>query len=345
MSATHLTRNGEHVGEFVDRRPRGAEASQGGFRPLPLLRNPHLQTILSLVLKRGRMPEPTRRHIVHLDDADQLVLHDNAPPGWRVGGPVSVVLHGLTGSADSGGVILQATRLYQRGARTFRLDFRGAGAGHKLARGSYHAGCSNDVREALRVVAALTPTSLISVVGISLGGNVALKLAGELNEFPVPALSRVAAINPPVDLSVCTTLINLKHNRIYERHFVDILVRMARSRARRFRQDIPRFPNKLSLREFDDLYTAPRNGFDDAHDYYAKSSSMKLVPRSPIPILILTARDDPFVAVEPIEALADQKHVNVMITDRGGHTGFLGRDGMGGIGWAETRVAEWLVGQ
>jgi predicted alpha/beta-fold hydrolase len=330
-------------GRRVASRSQRAGVDLESFRPLPLLRSPHLQTILSLVLKRGRMPEPTRQHLVDLGDGDRLVVHDNAPPGWRIGGPVAVVVHGLTGCAHSGGVILQAMRLYQRGARTFRVDLRGAGVGLHLARGSYHAGCSGDLRAALKVVASLTPTSRIVLVGTSLGGNVSLKLAGELAEHPIPALARIAAMNPPIDLAVCTSLISLRQNRVYERHFIDILVRLARGRARRFQQEIPRFPRRLTLREFDDLYTAPRNGFEDVHDYYAKSSSMPFVPRSPIPILILTARDDPFVAVEPIEALSNLSHVEVMISDRGGHTGFLGRDGTGGIGWAETKIAEWLI--
>lgn len=118
------------------------------FRPLPLVNNPHLQTILSLWMKRGRMKGPTRTHFVRLPDGDQLVLHDNMPQGWQVGQSVAVVIHGLTGCYSSGGVVLQAKRLWQRGVRTFRLDMRGAGAGIRLAKRSYHAGCSQDIREA-----------------------------------------------------------------------------------------------------------------------------------------------------------------------------------------------------
>lgn len=315
-----------------------------GFLPLPLLSSPHLQTILSLWVKQARILEPTSRHIIALPDGDQLVLHDNTPRRWRPGQPVAVVLHGLTGSHKSGGIVLQAQRLLQRGLRTFRLDFRGAGAGFRLARGSYHAGCSDDARAALKFVEQFCPGSPILLTGTSLGGNVALKVAGELPEHPIANLKRVAVLNPPIDLAACTQLIALKKNRLYEWHFVDILVRAAIRRARQFGDPPPRFPKKLSLRQFDELHTAPRNGFADADDYYTKSSAAPLVPKIPIPVLILTARDDPFVAVAPIEKLDRNGHVHLAITDRGGHTGFLGRDGQGGIGWAETRMAEWLVG-
>jgi predicted alpha/beta-fold hydrolase len=313
------------------------------FRPLPFVNNPHLQTVLSLWMKRGRMKGPTRNHYVLLPDGDQLVMHDNTPHGWQVGHPVAVIVHGLTGCYNSGGVVLQAKRLYEHGVRTFRLDLRGAGAGLKLAKGSYHAGCSADVREALHVVAALAPHSPILLAGISLGGNVSLKLAGELTEHPVPNLAKVAALNPPIDLFACTTLIAEPRNRIYERHFVAELVKLAIRRAKRFHQPLPKFTHRMRLRTFDEIYTAPRNGFASVDDYYSRSSSRGLIPRIPIPTLILTARDDPFVAVGPIEEVAHCPNVEVFISDRGGHTGFLGRDGFGGIGWAESRIAEWLI--
>ena len=99
----------------------------------------------------------------------------------------------------------------------------------------------------------------------------------------------------------------------------------------------------MTLRLFDELYTAPRNGFADALDYYRRSSAAPLVPRIRVPTLILTARDDPFIAVEPFEGLRAPAHVRVQIAPYGGHVGFLGRDGAGGIRWADRRVVGWLV--
>jgi predicted alpha/beta-fold hydrolase len=313
-----------------------------GFRPLPGLRNPHLQTILSMWLKGGRLPPPTR-HVICLPDGDRLVLHDNALPGWRPGRPVAIVVHGLTGSHRSGGVILLARRLFAHGVRVFRLDLRGAGAGFRLARGTYHAGCSDDLRAAVNYVASLIPQSPVLLAGTSLGGNVALKLAGEAARRPAPNLTRVAALNPPIDLDACTAMLSQPRNRVYEWHFVTDLVRGAVRRARLFGETLPAFPRRLTLREFDDRYTAPRNRFDGVADYYRRASSATLIPSIPVPTLILTARDDPFIAVTPFEQMATPAHVEVRIADRGGHTGFLGRDGQGGIGWAERQIAGWLV--
>ncbi len=311
------------------------------FRPLPFFSNRHLQTVLSMWVKRGRFPGRTLRHIVALPDGDKLVLHENKPTSWVACGPVAVVVHGLTGSHRSGGVVLQALRLFQCGTRVFRLDMRGAGAGFALARKLYNAGCSEDVRVAVDAVARLTPDSPITLIGTSLGGNVVLKLAGEAAERPVPLLTRIAALNPPVDLAACTAMIARKQNRVYESHFVTELVRNVERRRRVLGDPAPTFPRRLSLKHFDDIYTAPRNGYTSADDYYTHCSSVTFVPRAELPILIVTSRDDPFVDVRPIEQLGELPHVELRISDRGGHTGFLGRDGNGGLGWAENLIARW----
>jgi predicted alpha/beta-fold hydrolase len=315
------------------------------FRPLFWLRNPHAQTVAGVVWKGSAFPYPTVRRRVRLPDGDQLVLHDTVPAGWRTGDPIAVLLHGLGGSHRSGGIVRMARLLLARGIRTVRLDLRGAGAGFHLARGCYNAGCSADVRVALQAIHRSTPDSPLWLAGISLGGNVALKLAGETADHPVANLTRVAAIAPPVDLAACLELLSQPQNRIYQWHFVRDLLREARRRARLFPDPpLPNFPRRPSLRMFDDLYTAPRAGFRDAAEYYARSSSAQFVPQIRVPTLILAARDDPFVAFEPIEQLIRPAHVAVRLTDHGGHGGFLGADGAGGFCWGERAVAAWLAG-
>jgi predicted alpha/beta-fold hydrolase len=313
------------------------------FRPLPLLGNPHLQTFLGTCLFssfQGRS-QPRR---VRLPDGDQLVLHDSAPARWRPGDAIAVLIHGLTGSHRANYIQRLSGLLLPRGVRVVRLDLRGAGHGFPLARRPYHAGCSDDLRLALDDIHRRSPASPLAVVGYSMGGNVALKLAGEASVDPVPGLAAVAAIGPPIDLLRCLTLITLPRNHIYEQHFVRNLVATARRRQRYFREPEPlRFPRDIRLPVYDDLYTAPRSGYASADDYYRRASALPLVPRIAVPTLILTARDDPFIAVDPFEELRGLKQVDVRILDHGGHLGFVGWDGAGGIYWAEQRIMEWIM--
>src|SRR5207244_1680439 len=126
------------------------------------------------------------------------------------------------------------------------------------------------------------------------------KMAGEAADRPVPNLVGVATLAPPIDLTRCSELLAQPRNRLYEGNFVRSLLREVRQRKRHFPElHSPRFPERLTVRLFDDLYTAPLSGFADAADYYRRASSAPLIARIGVPTLVLTARDDPFIAVEP----------------------------------------------
>ena len=118
----------------------------------------------------------------------------------------------------------------------------------------------------------------------------------------------------------------------------------AYKRQRHF-PDLPplNFPRPLTMRLFDELYTAPRSGFAGAQDYYCRASALPLVPRFRVPALILTARDDPFIAVDPFEELTPPPAVEIHMLPCGGHLGFVGWDGAGSIRWGERRLIDWLI--
>jgi predicted alpha/beta-fold hydrolase len=258
---------------------------------------------------------------------------------------VAILIHGLSGSARSTAMIRMAAKLLKRNLRVVRINLRGAGQGVSLARGVYHAGRSADIRAVLDHYALRAPGSPVVLVGMSLGGNLALRTASELAEFPVPNLERVFALSPPIDLGQCAELLTTRPgNRIYETFFLKELVRDARKRQYYF-PDLPplNLPRHLTQRIFDDLYTAPRCGFADAMDYYRTTAPLPYLDRIPVPTLMLTSRDDPFIAVEPFEKLRLPAHITVRIQEHGGHLGFLGWDGAGGVRWAERRMIEWIV--
>ncbi len=314
------------------------------FYPLPLLHNPHVQTVLGHWLPGPTLKQPSSRHTLWLPDGDGLVLHDTVPESWKLGGRIVLVLHGLAGSARSQQILRLAHYLLGHGLRVVRLDMRGAGDGLPLARRIYHAGRSEDVRIALAEIHRWSPSSPLVLLGVSLGGNQALKLAGESAEHPVPGLERVCVLGPPIDLVRCCAMLAKPRNRFYEVFFLRELIAMARKRLKIF-PDLPplQFPPTMTMRLFDDLYTAPLSGFTNALDYYRRASSASLIERIPVPTLILTARDDPFIAVEAFEELKVPPQITVRILQHGGHVGFVGWDGAGGVRWAERRLVEWAA--
>ena len=277
-----------------------------------------------------------------MPDGDCIVLHETAPTVPNTAGPIAVLVHGLGGSHRSPYIVRIAHRLTNAGWHVFRMDLRAAGVGIRFARRFYNAACSADVAIVIEHIAATIPGRPIAVVGFSLGGNIVLKYAGEAAAKPLPTLRAVAALAPPIDLIACSELI--ARYPFYDAHYVSHLTTQV-ARHQRYFPDLPgvAFPRRMTLRQFDDLYTAPRGGYADALDYYRQASSFRLIPAIRRPTLILTSRDDPFIAVEPFEALHAAPPVEVNISEHGGHLGFLGSDGAGGIRWAESLLVDWLA--
>ena len=325
------------------------------FRPLPLLGNPHVQTILGNLLTGVPRTPRVYKRTVALPDGDRIMLHETAPrrisplppgegSGVRLRAPIALLVHGLGGSHRSGYMTRMTNRLGDLGWRVFRMDLRGAGAGIRLARRFYNAACSEDVRIVVENLSVAFPDTPLTVLGFSLGGNIALKFAGELAARPLPSLRAVATIAPPIDLVRCSEL--LARFPFYDAFYVHHLTSQV-TQHQQYLPDVPKvvFPRRMNLRQFDDFYTAPRWGYADALDYYRQASALPWIPAIRVPTFILAARDDPFVAVEPFETLPALTAVEIHISAHGGHLGFLGRDGFGGIRWAEAQLVNWLTKQ
>jgi uncharacterized protein len=238
-----------------------------------------------------------------------------------------------------------ALRLVRLGIRVVRMNLRGAGSGFGLARGIYHAGRSEDLRSVIEWLSRRAPGSPIALVGFSLGANLALKLAAEVADRPLEGFDSVLAANPPLDLLACTRRIQQPENRIYDRNFV----RMLRAEVARLHAAFPELePVTLTqvktLFEFDDCYTAPRNGFRGAVDYYEKSSAGPLIPGIRVPGLVVHAEDDPFIPPEPFRAITFPESLALELIPSGGHLGYFSRGRWAGDRrWLDARLAAWLA--
>ena len=276
------------------------------FEPHPLLRNGHWQTIVGRYLSGGLAAPPSRDVDLPLDDGDRLRVVDSVPEGWAAGDPSAVLVHGLAGCARSPYVVRgMAGKLVAKGIRVVRMNLRGAGAGFGLARGIYHAGKTGDLRAVAAWLTAQAPGSPIALVGFSLGGNLVLKLAAEASEVPLRGLDCVLAANAPLDLQACCRNMRRPERRIYDQNFVRCLRKEVRKLHATFPELGPVPYEKLrSVFEFDEFYTAPRNGFAGAEDYYARSpAGAPAVQGFASPGLVIHAEDDPFIPVESYRSL------------------------------------------
>ena len=318
------------------------------FHPHPLLRGGHRQTLFAYFIKNQAERYSATRHRVDLPDGDVLMLHDDCPPQWGPGSPFVVLMHGLAGCHGSSYLVRIAEKLTACGVRTFRLDHRGSGAGARMSRLPYHAGRSDDVREAFETASQLCPGSLGGLAGFSLSGNMLLKMLGENGRHGTSPeyLACAVAVNPPIDLQLCSEALRRRDNRFYDRHFTKLLIGQVQERIETF-DDAPRPDGDWSpqrLCEFDETYTAPVSGFSSLQEYYDRSSGSRFVESIETPTLILTARDDPLIPVCSFEQLPDVPAVSVRIADHGGHLGFLsGRTTDPDRRWMDWRVIDWLA--
>ena len=273
-----------------------------------------------------RLPKPVRRYF-DVARATRVVAdchwHDE-----RWAHATLIALHGLNGSSEAHYMRGLAAKAFARGMNVVRLNQRNCGDTEHLSEGLFHSGLTADAAHVIDELTRVDGLPAIGVAGYSLGGNLALKLAGEYGTNAPETLAGVAAVSPIIEISECTRALERPENWLYEWNFVRDLKR----RMRRKHQchpglyDLAKLNAVKTVREFDETYTAPYFGFRDAEDYYHRASAMRVIDRIRVPALVITADDDPFVPSAPFHdpKVTGNAHIDLRISAHGGHCGFVG---------------------
>ena len=299
------------------------------MRPFePFFANADLATIAGNFWRRPVFdPRWPVEAVLHRTEPEvQVLVHAQRPDRAPVG--EILMIHGLEGSSTSGYLISLAHAALSRGYATARLNLRGCGGTEHLAITSYHAGQTSDVLEVLRQ-RAKTSGGPLFLIGFSLGGNIALKLAGELGASARDLIAGVCAVSTPIDLAVCAESLGLPRNRLYQNRFVSRL----KDRIRRRHLQAPdiytleHLPKVRTIIDFDNRYTAQLFGFGTAANYFRTQMSNQFLEFIQVPALLIQAKDDPLIpfSVYDHPALAKNPHLRLIASDHGGHVGFIAR--------------------
>jgi predicted alpha/beta-fold hydrolase len=251
-----------------------------------------------------------------------------------------VLFHGLEGSSRSHYGRAFAAHAAASGWRLALPHFRGcSGEPNRLPR-AYHSGDSDEAQWLLERFAARAAE--LCAAGVSLGGNVLLKWLGERGAAAARIVRRAAAVSAPLDLAAAGAALDSGFNKhAYTRHFLATLKRKSLAKLERFPglYDPGRVRRASTLREFDELVTAPLHGFGGTDDYWARASSAPLLGRIRVPTLLLNARNDPFLPERALERAARgaSSALQIEFPPAGGHAGFAGRGN-----WLARRVFEFL---
>ena len=331
------------------------------FRPRRWLTNGHLQTIAGNFLPRqNHLPSPVAE-LVEVSAARGTQISSQVlcechwqPAAVRAERPTVLILHGLEGSSQSQYVIGNANKFWNAGCNVIRMNMRNCGTTKyetaKLTPTLYHSGLSTDVKRVMEFFLERERLQSISLIGYSMGGNLVLKLAGELGDVAPPQLTSVIGVSPVVDIGPSADALHEPMNRLYERKFLRALLKRFRRKAALFpRAYDPQVATGIgSMREFDNRITALYSGFQSADDYYYRAAAARVLDRIAVPTLLIHACDDPFIRFTPetratIEA---NPHITLLETAHGGHCAFLatpepanGNDGY----WAEHTALRFVL--
>jgi predicted alpha/beta-fold hydrolase len=305
------------------------------------------------VLRRG--PKVAmRREAWTTPDGDELLLD------WVDGpdeAPLVVVLHGLEGSSHSLYVhgLLDGAR--RRGWRGLALNFRSCATplddpdGDPILNSGdrmYHSGETSDLDWLVGELERSQPGLRLGLIGVSLGGNVLLKWLGERGESTPQAVRAAVTISVPYDLAAASRHLESGFGPYYVRYFLDSLKPKALAFAERHpdKVDVAGVRAAKTFWAYDDAAVAPVNGFKDAADYYARSSSIDFVDRIAVPTLLLSAVDDPFLPAEVLPEVERRAAASVecRFTPKGGHTGFVTGPPWAPRCWAEEQAVEFVAG-
>lgn len=271
----------------------------------------------------------------------QVLAHSQHPDGEPRG--ELLLVHGLEGSSHAGYARSMTYAALESDYVTHRLNLRSCGGTEPLASSNYHSGQTSDVLHVIRERKRASGLPIF-LAGFSLGGNVALKLAGELGDDARGLIAGVCAVSTPLDLVACAKALDEPRNRMYQRRFLGRLKQKIRLRHTQAPEiySLEHLAKIRTIYEFDDYYTARLFGFGTADNYYRTQSSGQFLEKIRVPALLVTAKDDPLVPFEVYRhpAIAANPYIRLVAVDRGGHLGFIARRRP--RFWLDGLVMEWM---
>ena len=316
------------------------------FKPAFGLGNKHIQTLYPALFRKVVQPKFEIERF-ELDDGDFVECFWHRRPERSRKTPIVVLFHGLEGSYRSSYTQGMMNALNNAGFSSVLMHFRGCSGKINRLPKSYHSGDTSDAKAWITHLKSRYNGHKIFAIGYSLGGNMLLKLLGEWEEKSL--IAGAVSVSAPMQLEASANRMNRGVSLIYQyylmKHLKASLLKKYKNHPMKSIIGIDENSvRKLkSLREFDDAYTAPVNGFKSAKEYYKKSSAKQYIKNIRTDTLIIHALDDPFMTNE---VLPDQKelpvNVKMELSENGGHVGFVGGSIFKPKYWLEERILTFI---
>jgi len=311
------------------------------------LRNPHVQGLLSSGGLRRRLLRRTARRLeddqqtLLLDCGDVRLLADWNPCKGQPRGLV-VLLHGWEGSSQSNYMVSAASTFREAGFHTLRLNLRDHGPTHHLNRELFNSTRTGEVTEAIGMVRNRHRDLPCHLVGFSLGGSFALRIAADSAD--TLALASVIAVCPPVNPARVMRALN-DRRRTYGAYFYrkwkqSLATKLEIFPELNYGEALKRARNLDDLNAF---FVPEHTPYPDPASYFAAYAiSGSRLAKLQVPAWLISARDDPVTPEADIDSIDTSVPINIEISEYGGHCGFLCNFRLDN--WIDSRLLELVNG-
>ena len=260
---------------------------------------------------------------------------------------VVIVIHGLEGSSTSKYVTAMSQISNEEGFDAAAVNLRGCSGETNRLMSSYHSGKTNDLAEIIDYLETKKTYENIYIVGYSLGGNLLLKYMGEQRGDYSSKIKGAVGVSVPCDLKGSSEAVAKFWNMVYMQRFLISLKKKTKIKLEQFPENDLKSEailNSKNFLDFDNFFTAPVNGFQDANDYWKRNSCNQFLEDIKIPSLLVTAADDPFLSESciPVKEARNNKYFHLEVTKYGGHVGYNSNFENGSGFWLEKRIIDFF---
>ena len=294
-----------------------------------------LQTLKSTIL--GDAPQLSQQGemlTLPLEDGDAVTAMLHRPPQAK---GVFIIIHGLTGCMDSHHVLQMAKAGLAQSYSVLRVNMRGAGPSASLSRRRYSAKSGADLLPFIRAMEQAFPDVPMMMVAHSIGGAAALNMMVDHGD-QLGGLNALAVVAAPLDLHDASTRFHQPRNQPYVQYMLKRLKAMAMAMPDLTPEQKALIKTCRSIRQFDDVMTAPMMGFQNADDYYTAGSTHQKLDHPQRPLLLIHGDNDSLVGDGALRALPPMENRSVLISRGGGHVGFHDDQGP----WLPRVILAWM---
>ena len=315
--------------------------NSSSYRPSPFFRNGHIETIYPALFRKINDVKYERERLT-LSDGDFIDLD------WLDNGSRNLIIltHGLEGSSDRQYIAGMARFFYEKKWDALAWNCRSCSGEMNLKFRLYHHGEIGDIGEVIQYALQLKNYEKIILAGFSMGGNISMKYLGVNGKEIPPAIKGCVAFSSPTDIEAGADILDKASNYIYKNRFLKQLKKKLFIKNEQFpgRLDMGRFKEINKWRDFDEIYSAPLNGYADAAAFYEDASAKNFIPNITVPTLLVQAKNDPILPEEcyPKDLCKKLENIFLEIPEHGGHVGFW-KPGER-YAWSERRAWEFVQG-